>query len=231
LDKRDVKMSEIMTIDRRHLLRTAGRIGATIAVSQVTSAVAQPPLRRTPDQILGPFFPLGKTPDPGGDLTHLPGKPGRASGQILNVMGRVLNVKGEPVRGAKLEVWQANAAGRYTHPNDANPAPLDPNFEGFALLTTDAEGRYRFKTIKPGGYPAAPGLIRPPHIHFDVRGEVDVLVTQMYFQGEPDNDRDWFLQSIPAPGRSRLTVELLAPTSDFEADSKLAVFDIVLNSG
>jgi protocatechuate 3,4-dioxygenase beta subunit len=79
--------------------------------------------------------------------------------------------------------------------------------------------------------PAAPGLIRPPHIHFDVRGEVDVLVTQMYFAGEPENDKDWFLQSIPAPGRSRLTVELLAPTSDFEADSKLAVFDIVLNSG
>ena len=112
-----------------------------------------------------------------------------------------------------------------------NGFPFDPNFEGFALLTTDAEGRYRFKTIKPGGYPAAPGLVRPPHIHFDVRGEVDVLVTQMYFEGEPENDKDWFLQSIPAPGRSRLTVGLLAPTSDFEADSKLAVFDIVLNSG
>ena len=229
--KRDGKMSEITMLDRRYLLRTAAKIGAIAAVSQVKSVVAQSPLRRTPDQILGPFFPLGKTPDPGGDLTHLPGKSGRASGQILNVMGRVLNVKGEPVRGATLEVWQANAAGRYTHPSDANPAPIDPNFEGFALLTTDAEGRYRFKTIKPGGYPAAPGLIRPPHIHFDVRGEVDVLVTQMYFEGEPENDKDWFLQSIPAPGRSRLTVELLAPTSDFEADSKLAVFDIVLNSG
>jgi protocatechuate 3,4-dioxygenase beta subunit len=143
----------------------------------------------------------------------------------------VLNRKGEPVRGAKLEIWQANAAGRYTHPSDANPAPLDPNFEGFAILTTDPEGRYRFKTIKPGGYPAAPGLIRPPHIHFDVRGEVDVLVTQMYFEGEPENEKDWFLQSIPAPGRSRLTVKLLPPTPEFEADSNLAVFDIVLNTG
>jgi protocatechuate 3,4-dioxygenase beta subunit len=150
---RNGKISEIAMMDRRHLLRTAAKIGAIAAVSQVKSAVAQPRLRPTPDQILGPFFPLGKTPDPGGDLTHLPGKSERASGQLLNVMGRVLNAKGEPVRGAKLEVWQANAAGRYTHPSDANPAPLDPNFDGFALLTTDAEGGYRFKTIKPGGYP------------------------------------------------------------------------------
>jgi protocatechuate 3,4-dioxygenase beta subunit len=142
-----------------------------------------------------------------------------------------VNKNGEPVRGAKLEVWQANAAGRYTHPNDANPAPLDPNFEGFAVLTTDAEGRYRFKTIKPGAYPAAPGLIRPPHIHFDVRGEVEMLVTQMYFEGEPENDKDWFLQSIPARGRSLLTVKLLPPSSEFEQDSKLAIFDIVLSRG
>jgi protocatechuate 3,4-dioxygenase beta subunit len=79
-------MSESTIMHRRHLLQTATTIGAIAAVSQVKFAVAQSPLRPTPDQILGPFFPLGKTPDPGGDLTHLPGKSGRASGQILNVM-------------------------------------------------------------------------------------------------------------------------------------------------
>jgi protocatechuate 3,4-dioxygenase, beta subunit len=224
-------MNEIKTMHRRHVLRTAAVIGAMSLFPPAKLALAQSALRRTPDQILGPFFPIGRTPDPGGDLTHLPGKPGRAAGQVLNIVGRVLNVKGEPVRGAKVEVWQANAAGRYTHPSDTNPAALDPNFEGFAALTTDAEGRYHFKTIKPGAYPAAPGLIRPPHIHFDVRGTTDVLVTQLYFEGEPENDKDWFLQSIPAPARSRLTVKLLPPTSEFEADSKLAVFDIVLSSG
>lgn len=224
-------MNDIRTMHRRHLLRTAAIIGAMTAFPRAELALAQAALPRTPGQILGPFFPLGKTPDLGGDLTHLPGKPERAAGQVLNVMGRVLNMKGEPVRGAKLEVWQANAAGRYTHPSDENPAPLDPNFEGFAALTTDAEGRYHFKTIKPGAYPAAPGLIRPPHIHFEVRGEVDMLVTQMYFQGEPENDKDWFLQSIPARGRDLLTVKLLPPPPELEAGSKLAVFDIVLSKG
>jgi protocatechuate 3,4-dioxygenase, beta subunit len=218
---------------RRRFLQTAAVIGAAGVLPAVKSAPAraQTGLPRTPDQILGPFYPLGKAPDAGGDLTHLPGKSGVASGQILNVMGRVRNRLGEPVRGARIEVWQANAAGRYTHPSDGNPAPLDPNFEGFAVLTTDAEGRYRFKTIKPGAYPAGPALVRPPHIHFSVRGTVDALVTQLYFDGEPENDTDWFLQSIPARGRSLITVKLLAPTPEFEAESKLAVFDIVLNKG
>ena len=91
-------------------------------------------------------------------------------------MGRVLNIKGEPVRGAKLEVWQANAHGRYTHPADMNTAPLDANFEGFALLKTDAEGRYKFKTIKPGAYPTGSNTMRPPHIHFRLSGHDDVAV-------------------------------------------------------
>src|SRR6202043_2967701 len=117
----------------------AAVFGAMSAFAPVKLALAQSALPRTPDQILGPFYPVAKTPDLAGDLIHMPGRPGRAEGQVLNVMGRVLNVKGEPVREAKLEVWQANANGRYTHPADANPAPLDPNFEGFALLKTDAE--------------------------------------------------------------------------------------------
>jgi intradiol ring-cleaving dioxygenase-like protein len=80
-------------------------------------------LQRTPGQILGPFYPV-KPFDRNADLTKVPGRPGRAEGQILNVMGRVLNLKGEPVRNSKIEVWQANAHGRYTHPGDTNPAPL-----------------------------------------------------------------------------------------------------------
>jgi hypothetical protein len=104
LNERDGKVSEIAVLHRRHLLKTAAIIGAVSAFPQVKLALAQSPLRRTPDQVLGPFFPLGKKPDPGGDLTRLPGKSGRAAGQVLNVMGRVLNVNGEPVRGAKVEV-------------------------------------------------------------------------------------------------------------------------------
>ena len=96
-------------------------------------------------------------------------------------MGRVMNLRGQPVAGVKLEIWQANAAGKYTHPNDLNPAPVDPNFEGYATVVTDSEGRYRFKTVRPGAYPVVADYIRPPHIHFDITGQVNRLITQMYF--------------------------------------------------
>lgn len=79
-------------------------------------------------------------------------------------MGRVLNLKGEPVRGVKMELWQANTHGKYAHPADTHDAPLDPNFQGYAVQKTDREGRYRFKTIKPGAYPVEDGWTRPPAI-------------------------------------------------------------------
>ena len=141
-------MNKNATLHRRGVLQIAAVFGAMSALSPVKLSLAQSARARTPDQILGPFYPAGKTPDLAGDLTHLPGRAGRAEGQLLNVTGRVLNIKGEPVRGARLEVWQANANGRYTHPADTNPAPLDANFEGFAVLKSDeAEGRYKGEAV------------------------------------------------------------------------------------
>jgi protocatechuate 3,4-dioxygenase beta subunit len=151
---------------------------------------------------------------------------------VVNVMGRVLNLAGEPVRDAKVEVWQANSVGRYTHPSDTNPALLDPNFDGSAILATDAEGRYRFKTIKPAAYPAGPNRMRPAHIHFIVSGRTDKLVTQMYFAGDPYNDTDPFLNSVGGPERKALLVKTLQdPSPDFEPGSKSVAFDIVLYKG
>jgi protocatechuate 3,4-dioxygenase, beta subunit len=224
-------MNKNTTLHRRGVLEIAAIFGAMSALSPVKLALAQSARARTPDQILGPFYPVAKTPDPAGDLTHLPGQPGRAEGQVLNVMGRVLNIKGEPVPGAKLEAWQANTHGRYTHPADANPAPLDPNFEGFAVLKSDAEGRYQFKTIKPGAYPAGPGIVRPPHIHFRLSGHDDELVTQLYFDGEPLNEQDRFLQSVLPDRRVLLIAKLLPPPAELEPDSRLVVFDIVTLKG
>jgi protocatechuate 3,4-dioxygenase beta subunit len=126
-------------LSRREILRMSAILGVTSVVS-TKFAFARAALHRTPGQILGPFYPV-KPFDQNADLTKVPGRPGRAEGEILNVMGRVLNLKGEPVGNSKVEVWQANAHGRYTHPSDTNPAPLDPNFEGSAALTTDSEGR------------------------------------------------------------------------------------------
>jgi protocatechuate 3,4-dioxygenase beta subunit len=186
---------------------------------------------RTPDQILGPFYPVAKPLHQGADLTSIPGRPGSAAGQVIHLMGRVLNRKGQPVQGARIEVWQANARGRYTHPGDVNPAPLDPNFEGFAVLNTDQEGRYRMKTVKPGAYPAGPDArLRPPHIHFDVTGKSNRLVTQLYFAGEPLNDNDPFLQGA-GEGKNRLIVSLGSPFREFEPNSLVGVWDIVLDYG
>ena len=215
------------TLSRRHILKMSAAVVALGAFSPVHGVLAQTVLKRTQDQIMGPFYPVMKRPDQSGDLTRVQDGLGRAKGQALNVMGRVLNPAGEPVRGAKVEIWQANAAGRYAHPDDLNAAPLDPNFEGFGVITTDAEGRYRFKTIKPGAYATGPTTMRPAHIHFEVVGHHDELVTQMYFEGDPHNEKDRYLQSASRP--EALIVKLRSATSEFEPDSMTAVFDIVFS--
>jgi protocatechuate 3,4-dioxygenase, beta subunit len=211
---------------RRRILAVSG----ACAVAALSGSVAAADkLRRTPAQALGPFYPLDLPLDDDADLTLVKGRKTRATGQVIHVMGRVLNLAGEPVKGARIEVWQANAHGRYRHPNDSNPAPLDPNFEGFARLSTDAEGRYRFKTIKPSGYPAGQ-MMRPAHIHFDVAGKVSRLVTQMYFPGDPLIGNDGILAAAQQ-NKQLLIAEVRPPTRDLELDSLLANWDIVLENG
>jgi protocatechuate 3,4-dioxygenase, beta subunit len=214
-------------LSRREILRMSAILTSSAIVWSTRSAAGAATLPRTPGQILGPFYPLNKMPQTT-DLTRVPGR-GRAAGQVLNVMGRVLNVAGDPVRDATVEIWQANSYGRYTHPSDSNPAPLDPNFHGSAVVTTDGQGRYHFKTVKPAAYPAGPDLIRPAHIHFQVSGRQDRLVTQMYFENDPYNEKDPFLNS--AGRRELLITKLLDPSPELESDSKMVIFDMVLFNG
>lgn len=220
--------------DHRHVSRRevlgAALAGGAVALASARDVLAQT-VRRTPSQILGPFYPLAKPLDQDADLTMISGRQGRALGEVIHISGRVLNRFGQPVQGARVEIWQANKHGRYTHPSDNNPEPLDPNFEGYALLTTDADGRYSFKTIKPGSYPdGASGARRAPHIHFDVSGRVNRLVTQMYFSEEALNDDDRFLRTAAA-NRERLIVRLGPSPAGLGRDSLSASWDIVLHDG
>jgi protocatechuate 3,4-dioxygenase beta subunit len=134
---------------------------------------------------------------------------GEPQGQRITVSGRVLGSDGKPLRGQLVEIWQANAAGRYAHEVDTHDSPLDPNFTGAGRCLTDDEGRYRFVTIKPGAYPWKnhPNAWRPNHIHFSVFGRAvtERLVTQMYFPGDPLFPFDPIFNSIRDPkDRERL---------------------------
>lgn len=182
---------------------------------------------------LGPFYPQMKPLDQDADLTTIKGKPGRAKGKVIHLMGRVINLKGEPVSGARVEIWQADSKGRYVHPSDPNPVPADPNFQGFGVQITDAEGRYRFKTVKPAPYslPFLLSSMRTPHIHFEVLGKIDRVVTQMFFPNEPLNAQDGLFGRLPAGYKEGVIAKILPPTKELEPDSIVAVWDIVLLKG
>ncbi len=186
----------------------------------------------TPEVGMGPFYPMLKPLDKDADLTSVKGQKGVAAGAIIHVAGRVFDRKGKPIRGAKIEIWQANTYGRYSHPSDPNTAQLDPNFQGYAVLKTDDEGRYRFKTIKPGPYPVSPTEIRPPHIHFDVEGKANRIVSQMFFPGEPLNEKDaLFLDLQSQSAKSAVTAQTMPPTKEIEKDAMLLHWDVVLING
>ena len=144
-------------------------------------------LPHTLSEVTGPVYGHGKVLPEDADLT-LQHKSAPLGERII-VTGRVLDDNGRPIPHTLVEIWQANSAGRYIHQRDQHPAPLDANFTGAGRAVTDAEGRYRFVTIKPGAYPWLnhPNAWRPAHIHFSVFGAsfITRLVTQMYFPGDP----------------------------------------------
>lgn len=220
---------------RRAVLKMSLAMGAVALATPLLAAEKESPgfdpkgPMPTPDQILGPFYPVQKPADGGVDLTRLKGRAGQAQGQVIYVTGRVLNLRGEPCPGVNLEIWQANGAGRYTHPHDQNPAALDPNFDGYANVLTDAQGRYLYKTVMPGSYPVVADYRRPPHIHYDVTGKVNRLITQMYFRDEPLNLKDPLLQQSWA--KESLIAQVLPPSANEEPDSKIVMWDIVLIQG
>lgn len=175
------------TISRRRFAGAALTAVGLIATGGVARAAAP---AQTAGGPLGPFYPVIRPGDDDFDMTMIKGNPARALGRVIEVTGRVLDSRGNPVSGAELELWQCNAAGRYAHPGDIATAPLDPNFQGFARLVTGASGEWRVRTIKPAGYDSPIGW-RTPHIHFDVKGRQHRLITQMYFsEDHATNSKD-----------------------------------------
>jgi protocatechuate 3,4-dioxygenase beta subunit len=162
------------------------------------------PLVRVPANLRDLAAPVyGSLPIGDGDRDLTRQHAGEPLGERIVVAGRVLDEDGRAVPRTLVEIWQANAAGRYCHAIDDHPAPLDPNFTGAGRTMTDADGRYRFVTIKPGAYPWRnhPNAWRPAHIHFSLFGHSfeSRLITQMYFPNDPLFAQDPILQSIPDP--------------------------------
>ena len=226
-------MSQDPPISRRDLLGVGAGAAAGLLAQRLRAEPAPGPACAEPTvtQTSGPYYPTHDRPDEDPDLTRVKGRPGRAAGEIIIVQGRVLDEACRPVVAALVEIWQANTHGRYDHEKDAtNPRPLDPNFQSWAEMLTDAEGRFRFTTIKPGSYPANDaGWVRPPHIHFRVsRRGYHELVTQMYFTGETLNELDLIRKELSTHDQARVTVAFEPAPAPAEPGSRLGVFDITL---
>lgn len=205
---------------RRLLIGAAALSGAAVARGIDASLAAV----RTPRQTTGPFYPVDLPLDRDNDLARVSGAPSPARGQITHLFGRVLDEADKPIVGARIEIWQCNAFGRYHHPRDTRDAPLDPGFQGYGETVSAADGGYRFRTIRPVPYPG-----RTPHVHFAITAPgMERLVTQMYVAGEPGNARDGLYNSIRDPAaRAAVTVELAA-ASALEPNAVGGTFDITL---
>ncbi len=179
--------------------------------STVKRAPQQPliPLPHMLSELTGPVYGTDQIRPLDNDLSRNAVVNGEAIGERIIVTGRVLDARGNPVRNALLEIWQANACGRYIHKLDQHDAPLDPNFTGAGRVLTNQNGEYTFTTIKPGAYPWKnhENAWRPAHIHFSVFGDsfLQRLITQMYFPGDPLLPLDPIYNGVPdEKGRQRL---------------------------
>jgi protocatechuate 3,4-dioxygenase, beta subunit len=201
---KEENMNEVL--ERRRFLGRGLVLGGMSAFLPVLAKAQQ--CLETPKQTPGPFYPGDAQFEVTNDLTRLPGSSKAAEGEIVHLHGVVQGADCQPLANANVEIWQACASGRYNNPRDPNPAPLDPNFRYWGEAFSGKDGRFYFKTIKPGAYPAAEDWDRPPHIHVRVsKLGYRELITQMYFAGDPLNDKDLVLLDTPEAQRAQLVVD------------------------
>ncbi len=186
---------------------------------------ASAPLVVTPGQTEGPFYPTTFPADMDADLVRVAGQKAQAIGRVTHISGRVLNRRGETVRGAMVEIWQCDANGIYNHPGDSGRGRRDAAFQGYGRTQVDAGGRYAFRTIRPVAYPG-----RTPHIHFKVHAPgVGRLTTQLYIAGEPRNAGDGVLNAIRDRKARESVIVRLEDADAVEPGALAGTFDIVLN--
>ena len=184
-----------MLSSRRRFVSAVG-LGGLLLPAMARSAT----LPVTPLETIGPFYPLARGLDQDADLTFIAGRPTRALGEVVELSGRVLYADGTPVVGAVIDIWQANAAGRYDSPLDTTAPPLDPNFQGSAKLMAGKDGAWKITTIRPGAYAIGGGQVRTRHIHWQVDSPLGRIVTQSYVPGDAMNEADILLGPMLAPG-------------------------------
>lgn len=205
----------LSSIDRKR------RIVTTLALLASVTPLKAAQLLLTPPQVRGPFYPLELPLDQDNDLTRVAGQSVVAKGEAADIFGQVLDARGNALRNVRVEIWQANAFGRYHHEGDRQNQPIDPGFQGYGEFVTGADGGYRFRTIKPVPYPG-----RAPHIHFALTGDdFAPLITQMYVAGAPENARDGLLNSI---SDRRLRERLIVDLNQSSEGVLQGRFDIVL---
>jgi protocatechuate 3,4-dioxygenase, beta subunit len=220
------------SISRRDLLR-GGATGVGFFILGARWSKADEPktpgafaeaLVRTPRQTEGPFYPDHLPLDTDNDLIIVNDSITPAVGTITHLSGKVLDVRGEPIRNALVEIWQVDNNGVYLHSGSGNRAKRDKNFQGFGRFLTGSSGEYYFRTIKPVPYPG-----RAPHVHFAVkmRGR-EKFTTQCYVKGAPGNNRDFILKSIKDPKERAAVIVEFVPIPDSRASEVAARFDIVL---
>lgn len=198
-------------------------LGSTAAVLATAALPAGAALREpTPRQTAGPFYPVELPLDDDNDLTRVAGEADPARGVVTDLGGRLLDLNGRPLRDLRIEIWQCDANGRYRHPEDPGRRSIDPGFQGHGHTATDADGRYRFRTIRPVQYPG-----RTPHIHVAVFAPGQhPFVTQLYVAGDPRNMDDFLFRRVPAEQRHLVVADFKPRGPD--AAGLVAEWDIVL---
>lgn len=202
---------KIMNKTNRRTFLKSSLIGGTLSLFGMTAYAKKP----TPREVEGPFYPVMAQKDKDFDLTRIEGLQGIAKGKIINIHGRILDTDNKPVENATVDLWQANAEGRYRHPHDTNKAALDPDFQGWAIVLSGSEGTFHFRTIFPGSYPATDTWQRPPHIHFKIskKGYLE-LITQMYFPDHELNDSDLLLNRKDEEDRNLMIASKIQDNPD-----------------